>query len=178
MTSLLLIELSTFVFIDKISTSSPTSNLILFFDFLWVLGAFSFAAKRKHFRTDPKLDYLHVNKIPSPAFSVVIPTYNEESAISEVVSGFLNHKNVQNVIVVDNNSSDKTVEIAKKSGAIVITKNENKGYSHSLVLGLKEALKTNSNIIGATEADGTYNSYDIQKMIYFLNTIQEKAQKK
>ena len=71
---------------------------ILFFDFLWVLGAFSFAAKRKHFRTDPKLDYLHVNKIPSPAFSVVIPTYNEESAISEVVSGFLNHKNVQNVI--------------------------------------------------------------------------------
>jgi glycosyltransferase involved in cell wall biosynthesis len=100
---------------------------------------------------------------------MIIPTFNEELSIGNVIENFSKQPNVKSIIVIDNNSSDKTVEIAKKFGAIVITKNENKGYSHSLVLGLKEALKTNSNIIGATEADGTYNSYDIQKMIPYLD---------
>ena len=36
-------------------------------------------------------------------------------------------------------------------------------------MGLKEALKTDCNIVGTTEADGTYNSYDIEKMVPYLD---------
>ena len=70
---------------------------ILLFDFLWLISLFSFAIKRKNFRTDSTLDYLYVDKVDNPTMSVVIPTYNEESAISTLVSGFLNQKNVQDV---------------------------------------------------------------------------------
>ena len=36
-------------------------------------------------------------------------------------------------------------------------------------MGLNEALKTNANIIGATESDGTFNAYDLEKMYPYLN---------
>ena len=70
---------------------------------------------------------------------------------------------------IDNKSTDNTVKIAKDCGAIVVEKNENKGYSHSLVMGLNEALKTDANIITMTESDGTFNGYDLEKMIPYLN---------
>jgi len=38
-----------------------------------------------------------------------------------------------------------------------------------LVLGLKEALKTDANIITITESDGTFNGYDLDKMVPYLN---------
>ena len=142
---------------------------ILLFDFLWLVSAFSFAIKRKNFRTDVTLDYLYVDKIDNPTMSVVIPTYNEESAISTLVSGFLNQKNVHDVIVVDNNSTDNTVEIAKKLGAKVITKNKNMGFAHSCVIGLKESLSLDGDIVVLVEGDGSYIPEDINKMIPYVD---------
>ena len=80
-----------------------------------------------------------------------------------------NQKHVKRVIVIDNKSTDETVKIAKECGAKVIEKIENKGYSHSLVIGLNEALKTDANIITITESDGTFNGYDLEKMVPYLN---------
>ena len=70
--------------------------------------------------------------------------------------------------MVDNHSSDATTKIAESSGATIIYKNENKGFAHSYVLGLKEALKTDSNVILTTEAGDTYNGYDVSKMLPYL----------
>lgn len=68
---------------------------------------------------------------------VVIPAYNEEKNIGEVVKrarkiGF-------KVLVIDDGSKDKTYEIAKRSGAIVIRHEKNKGKG--------EALKTAFNFL-------------------------------
>ena len=142
---------------------------ILLADVLWCVFMLFFMFTRKSYKTDISLHYLDYNPITNPTITIIVPTLNEELSIGSVIENFSKQTHVKSIIVIDNNSSDKTVEIAKKAGATVITKNENKGYSHSLVLGLKEALKTNSNVIGATEADGTYNSYDIQKMIPYLD---------
>ena len=49
-----------------------------------------------------------------------------------------------------------------------IKKNENKGFSHSFVLGLKESLKTDANIVVVTEADGTYSGGDLSKLLPYL----------
>ena len=46
--------------------------------------------------------------------------------------------------------------------------NENKGFSHSYVLGLKESLKTDANVIVITESDGTFNANDINKLLPYL----------
>ena len=34
------------------------------------------------------------------------------------------------------------------------------GFSHSIVMGLKESLKTDANVIALTESDGNFNAYD------------------
>ena len=98
-----------------------------------------------------------------------MPTFNEEATIKQVVEDFQRQNFVNNVVVIDNKSTDDTVKIAKDCGAKVTEKIENKGYSHSLVLGLKEALKTDANIITITESDGTFNGYDLEKMVPYLN---------
>ena len=46
--------------------------------------------------------------------SVVIPAYNEEATIAEVVRDFAGHPSVDEVVVVDNNCRDRTAELARQ----------------------------------------------------------------
>jgi len=142
---------------------------ILLSDIIWGGFLLIYMIKRKKYKTDSNLHYLQYRPIENPIICMIIPTYNEELSIGKVVNDFIKQKFVKYVIVIDNNSNDKTVKIAEEHGAKVIKKNENKGYSHSLVMGLREALKTDANIIGTTEADGTFNAYDLKKMYSYLD---------
>ncbi len=53
--------------------------------------------------------------------AVLIPCYNEEKTIAKVVSDYKKALPQADIYVFDNNSSDRTVEIAKEHGAIVCT---------------------------------------------------------
>lgn len=69
--------------------------------------------------------------------SVVIPAYNEEKNIAKVIKLVKNNKNVGQVIVVDNASTDNTSKIAIEMGAEVVEcKDKGKGYA--MERGLKE----------------------------------------
>lgn len=142
---------------------------ILLADGIWLAAAFTFVLKRKHYKTDPSLHYLSYKPITDPRICVIVPTYNEEPVIERVVRDFISQPHVTEVLVVDNHSTDRTADIAQECGARVIRKKENKGITDSLVLGMKESLKTNANIITLTEADGTYSGYDLAKMIPYLD---------
>lgn len=96
--------------------------------------------------------------------SVVIPAYNEESTIVGVIDDFIHHPSVDEVLVVDNNSADRTNELAKKAGARVIVEKK-QGYGCALVRGLAEA---RGNIVILTEADGTFSSKDVPKFLEYL----------
>lgn len=141
---------------------------ILLSDILWIVGSLIFMLKRKDFKTDSKLHYLEHHKLYKPKICVVIPTFNEEESIEKVVLDFSSQPFVEHVIVIDNHSDDNTTKIAESVGATVIHKKQNSGFAHSYVLGLKEALKTDSNVILTTEAGDTYNGYDVSKMLPFL----------
>jgi len=54
-----------------------------------------------------------------PRIAVVLPCYNEEAAIAETIAGFRAALPGAVIYVYDNNSSDRTVEIARTAGAIV-----------------------------------------------------------
>ena len=138
-------------------------------DIVWLIIGLGYVLKRKSYKTDSNLHYLQNSPIKERQICVIMPTFNEESTIKQVVEDFQRQNFVNNVVVIDNKSTDDTVKIAKDCGAKVIEKIENKGYSHSLVLGLKEALKTDANIITITESDGTFNGYDLEKMVPYLN---------
>ena len=141
---------------------------IVWADVMWWILFLIFAKQRKGYKSDLS-HYLNYNPISSKKICVTMHTYNEEPVIEKTVKDFVKQDYVEKVIVIDNHSTDRTVELARESGATVITKTSNKGYAHSWCLGLREALKTDASIIVITDADGTYNGYDIKKMIPYLD---------
>jgi len=142
---------------------------LILFDIIWWIIGFGYILKQKSYKTNSSLHYLENLPLTEHRICVIMPTYNEELSIKHVVEDFKKQEFVEDVIVIDNRSTDNTVKIARESGAKVVEKMENKGYSHSLVMGLNEALKTDANIITMTESDGTFNGYDLEKMIPYLN---------
>jgi glycosyltransferase involved in cell wall biosynthesis len=81
-----------------------------------------------------------MNEVKDPKVSVVIPTLNEEKYIEPTLRALRsqNYKEKYEVIVVDSNSKDRTVEIAKKfADKVIVT--ERKGVSVGRNLGAKHA---------------------------------------
>lgn len=70
---------------------------------------------------------------------VIIPAYNEEDSITNVVSDIPNI--VEEVIVVSNNSTDKTEENAAKAGATVLSESR-RGYGYACLKGMEYVAST------------------------------------
>ena len=70
--------------------------------------------------------------------SVIIPAYNEEENIKTVINICKENKDVSEIIVVNNLSTDKTEEIAKKAGAKVVFCNQ-QGKGYAMEVGIREA---------------------------------------
>lgn len=87
---------------------------------------------------------------------VIIPAYNEEDSIAKVINDI--PKIVNEIIVVNNNSSDKTAENAQKAGATVLTE-KNRGYGYACLKGLEYIANKpqKPNII--VFLDGDYSDY-------------------
>jgi glycosyltransferase involved in cell wall biosynthesis len=138
-------------------------------DLIWGSFLTIFLIKRKHYKTNSRLHYLEDKIRIKPKICVIIPTFNEEQIVKNVIEDYLNQKNIHEIIVVDNNSSDETVKIAESYGIHVIKKESNKGLADSVILGLNKFLKSDSNIVVITECDGTFSGHDLEKMIPYLD---------
>ena len=90
---------------------------------------------------------------------VIIPAYNEQDSIAHVVNDI--PKIVDEVIVISNNSTDKTELNAKNAGATVLTETK-KGYGYACLKGLDyiSKQKTKPDII--VFLDGDYSDYPEQ----------------
>jgi dolichol-phosphate hexosyltransferase len=91
--------------------------------------------------------------------SVVIPCYNEEDGIQQVIQAMPAY--VDEVVVVDNNSTDRTSEIARGLGARVVFQ-PRKGYGAAYQAGLPAAT---GDIIATLDGDGTYPSDEISLLV-------------
>ena len=96
--------------------------------------------------------------------SVIIPAYNEQETIGHVVNDFQFHESVNEVLVVNNNSTDETSAVAARAGARVVLEKE-QGYGCALRRGMEEA---SGDILILTEADGSFRSKDIPKFLEYL----------
>ncbi len=99
----------------------------------------------------------------------VIPAYNESQHIEGVVKQTLNH--VNQVIVVDDCSSDNTAQLARSAGAIVLSHPINLQKGASLKTGCEFAIKNNADIIVMLDADGQHDPNEIPKIIEPLNKV-------
>lgn len=98
------------------------------------------------------------NKPENLRISVVIPAFNEEKSIPLVIKD-IPKEWVDEVIVVSNNSTDETDEVAKEAGATVLRENR-KGYGWACLLGIEYAVNQKSDII--IFLDGDYSDYPQQ----------------
>lgn len=94
--------------------------------------------------------------------SLVIPAHNEEKAISAVIEDFKPHMN--EIIVVNNQSVDRTSEISKKAGATV-EEVVLKGYGDTIKYGLDHAT---GDILVIAEADYSFRSKDLGKFLEYI----------
>ncbi|MDL2246251.1 glycosyltransferase family 2 protein [Methanobrevibacter sp. OttesenSCG-928-K11] len=92
----------------------------------------------------------------------IIPAYNEEVAIGSIVLRSL--KYVDDVLIVDDGSQDKTNEIAKLAGAETITHVENLGKGMGLKSGF-QAIGDKYDIIVTIDGDGQHNPDEIPNII-------------
>ena len=95
-----------------------------------------------------------------PQISALIPAYNEEKTIKDVVSSVSRY--VDEVIVVDDGSSDDTAEKAVEAGAVLRKNNENVGKRLSLIWGYRAAM---GETIVTLDADGQHHPDDIPRLV-------------
>ena len=93
---------------------------------------------------------------------VLIPAYNEEATIPLVIRDIREH--CQDIVVVDDGSTDFTGAVARDEGAMVIPHGQNKGYAEALRTGYRYALEHNYDGIVQIDADGQHDPGHIPEL--------------
>ena len=98
--------------------------------------------------------------------AVLIPCYNEEKTIKKVVEDFKKELPEAKIYVYDNNSTDKTAEVAKEAGAIV--RYETKQGKGNVIRTMFREIDAQSYIM--VDGDDTYPAESAKEMVdYILN---------
>jgi glycosyltransferase involved in cell wall biosynthesis len=93
--------------------------------------------------------------------SVIIPAYNEQDAIADVVARVVGQGRWHEVLVVDDGSTDLTAERAEKAGARVLRHPYNKGNGAAVKTGLREA---RSDVVLLLDADGQHDPQEMARL--------------
>ena len=100
---------------------------------------------------------------------VVLPAYNAEKTLKDTYSE-IPKDIVDEIILVDDASSDKTAEVAKSLGIKTILHPENKGYGGNQKTCYREALKLGADIVIMLHPDYQYTPKLIPAMAYLIES--------
>jgi polyprenyl-phospho-N-acetylgalactosaminyl synthase len=99
---------------------------------------------------------------------IVVPAYNEARVLAGVISD-LKRDAQQQIVVVDDGSSDATPEVAAGSGAFVLRHPINLGQGAALQTGIEFALARGAEVIVTFDADGQHRTADIVRLVEALH---------
>ena len=100
--------------------------------------------------------------------AVIIPAFNEQESIALVVRDV--PETVKHIVVVDNNSTDKTGDYAEKEGAVVL-KESRKGYGWACLKGIDYLRGKDVDIV--VFMDGDYSDYPEELSVLISNMQKE-----
>ena len=97
----------------------------------------------------------------SPKIAILIPCYNEELTVTQVVDDFRAQLPTADIYVFDNNSSDRTADMARQAGALVsFERRQGKGYVVQAMFSEVEA-----DIYVMVDGDATYPASAVHKLL-------------
>ncbi|MGP7817198.1 glycosyltransferase family 2 protein [Niallia sp. 01092] len=101
---------------------------------------------------------------------VFLPAFNEEESIGDVIKNIPRefHEKVDvKVLVIDDGSSDQTVEVANKAGAdFIVSFSKNQGLGAAVRAGLRECFERGADIGVMIDADGEYPAHHIPNLLH------------
>jgi glycosyltransferase involved in cell wall biosynthesis len=100
--------------------------------------------------------------INNKTISLVMPCLNEEAGLAELLRSDLSY--LDEIIVVDNNSTDKTAVVAEKHGCCVIEEKK-RGYGAAYKSGFRHI---SGEIVVAMDGDNTYPANEIKRLVGIL----------
>ena len=103
-----------------------------------------------------------MSEAPKPKIIVAMPAYNEERYIGSVILKARQY--ADEVIVVDDGSSDDTVKVARLAGATVVQHKENQGYGAAIQSILAQARARNPDILVLLDADSQHDPAEISAL--------------
>ena len=104
---------------------------------------------------------------------VIIPTYNNQASLQAVIEGVLEY--TKNVIMVNDGSTDGTVELLKRFSQIQqIHLTKNKGKGNALRLGFTHAITLGFDYAITIDSDGQHFTEDIPSFIEALENAENK----
>lgn len=98
-----------------------------------------------------------------PSIAAVIPAYNEEKHIGDVVRR--TRQQLDDVLVVDDGSQDKTADNARAAGAEVIVHEQNLGKGETIKTGLRHFLERQFDFVIILDADGQHLPEEIDRFV-------------
>ena len=102
--------------------------------------------------------------------SLIIPTKNEEESLPILLKDIKNYKEIiGEIIIVDGQSIDKTIEIAKKLDCKIISQKEETGYGAAIIKGINNSCFEYSIVL---DGDGSKNPFYISKL--YKKILKEK----
>ncbi len=99
---------------------------------------------------------------------VLVPAYNEETVLDSVLLDLkkISLKGIQKeIVLINDGSTDKTEQIAKKNMVIVLSHPINRGLGGALGTGLEYARSKMADIVVTFDADGQHDHNDIARLI-------------
>ncbi len=102
--------------------------------------------------------------------AVIIPAHNEAERIGKVIESARHH--AQNIVVVDDGSTDGTGEVAKRAGALVLRHAVNMGKGAALKTGCDYAVQRGAQRLLVIDADGQHEPEEIPHFLHELENSE------
>lgn len=103
---------------------------------------------------------------------VIIPAFNEEKNLASVIAEVKTNLPGFDIVVVNDGSIDRTIQIAASNGAEIVSHPVNIGYGAAVQTGFKYACKKGYNLVVLMDADGQHDAKDASMLV---RTLKEQS---
>lgn len=107
--------------------------------------------------------------ISKKEITVILPAYNESSVIQKVIQSIVDY-GIENVIVIDDGSTDETAKIATRAGAWVYSHIINRGAGAAFQTGINLARQKQWPYVAFMDSDGQHNPRDLDQLVQKMET--------